>query len=247
MIRITSYNVCYTKLLRLYNDQSIFVALRAIDYEPDKMVIKGSRRDQLTGDMAGIAFDSYHDHRTGFEFDVTSAGQKTDMIMTNPMVCDFNWNAVWDCKTGIEDSAWVAEFEIPFSQLRYGKEKNQTWGLHIWRWIARLGEESDWEKQTSTGPGIVYLFGHLKGLDDIPRNRRIELMPYVSGDMQTFKNQQQNPFTKNGVITSYSIHYTKLYEHGLQPEARAAGEDQGGLLHLPLGGIVAARGVCEVR
>ena len=125
--------------------------------------------------------------------------------MTNPVVCDFNWNAVWTCKTGIEDSAWVAEFEIPFSQLRYGKEKNQTWGLHIWRWIARLGEESDWEKQTSTGPGIVYLFGHLKGLDDIPRNRRIELMPYVSGDMQTFRTQQQNPFTKNGYATNYNI------------------------------------------
>ena len=75
---------------------------------------------EVITDMAGIAFDSYHDHRTAFEFDITSAGQKTDMIMTNPVVCDFNWNAVWDCKTGIEDSAWVAEFEIPFSQLRYG-------------------------------------------------------------------------------------------------------------------------------
>ena len=36
-----------TEVKILYNDQSIFVALRAIDYEPDKMVIKGSRRDQL--------------------------------------------------------------------------------------------------------------------------------------------------------------------------------------------------------
>jgi len=194
-----------TEVKILYNEQSIFVALRAIDYEPEKMVIKGSRRDQLIGDMAGIAFDSYHDHRTGFEFDITSAGQKTDMMMTNPVVCDFNWNAVWDCKTGIEDSAWVAEFEIPFSQLRYGNDKNQTWGMHIWRWIDRLGEESDWEKQTSTGPGIVYLFGHLNGLENLPRNRRFELMPYISGDINTFQADKNNPFTQTGNATKYNL------------------------------------------
>ncbi len=189
----------------LYNDKSIFVAIRAIDYEPGKIKFKSTRYDQLAGDMAGVAFDSYHDHRTGFEFDVTAAGQKADMLLTNPINNDINWNAIWTCKTGSEDSAWVAEFEIPFSQLRYGKDKNQTWGLHIWRWIDRVGEESDWEKQTSTGPGIVYLFGHLDGLNDIPQSRRIELMPYISGDVQSFKADKQNPFTNTGNSNNFNI------------------------------------------
>jgi len=30
---------------------------------------------------------------------------------------DYNWNAVWTGKIGFEDSAWVAEMEIPLSQL----------------------------------------------------------------------------------------------------------------------------------
>ena len=77
--------------------------------------------------------------------------------------------------------------------------------MHIWRWIDRLGEESDWEKQTSTGPGIVYLFGHLNGLENLPRNRRFELMPYISGDINTFQADKNNPFTQTGNATKYNL------------------------------------------
>ena len=48
---------------------------------------------------------------------------------------DFNWNAVWKGKIGMEDSAWVAEIEVPLSQLRYSNEDEQVWGMHTWRWI----------------------------------------------------------------------------------------------------------------
>lgn len=187
-----------TFLKILYDDKNIYVAIRAVDREPAKISRKAGRRDELTGDMAGICFDSYHDHRTGFEFDLSAAGQKTDLILTNPMNGDNNWNAVWTGKTGLEDSAWVAEFEIPLSQLRYSSEEVQTWGIHCWRWIDRLQEESDWEPQTSTGPGMLYLFGHLNGISNLPKSRRIEIMPYLLGKVNTFEKQAGNPFASDG-------------------------------------------------
>lgn len=187
-----------TYLKVLYDDKNIYVAIRAFDYEPDKISRKAGRRDELIGDVVGICFDSYHDHRTGFEFDMSAAGQKTDMILTNPMNNDVNWNAVWVGKTGVEDSCWVAEYEIPLSQLRYSKEEVQTWGMHSWRWIERLQEESDWERQTSTGPGMLYLFGHLNGINNLPKSRRIEIMPYSLGKVTTFEKQHRNPFAANG-------------------------------------------------
>jgi hypothetical protein len=73
-----------TQLKILYDDKNIYVAIRAIDYEPQKIIRKAGRRDESTGDMVGVCFDSYHDHRTGFEFDVTAAGQKLDLVITNP-------------------------------------------------------------------------------------------------------------------------------------------------------------------
>ena len=187
-----------TQMKILYDDKNLYVALRAFDNERSKISRKAGRRDELTGDVMGVNFDSYHDHRTGFEFSVTAAGQKVDLILTNPMNGDYNWNAVWYVKTGLEDSAWVAEYEIPLSQLRYSKADEQVWGLHAWRWIDRLQEESDWEPQSSTGPGMLYAFGELRGLKGIPKSQRIEIMPYAVGKLKTFEKVPKNPFAKNG-------------------------------------------------
>jgi hypothetical protein len=182
----------------IYDNKNIYVAIRAVDYEPQKISRKAGRRDEFNGDAVGINFDSYHDHRTGFEFNVTAAGQKIDLVLTNPMNADFNWNAVWSAKTGIEDSAWVVEYEIPLSQLRYSNDVEQTWGMHCWRWIDRLQEESDWEPQSSTGPGMLYLFGELHGISGLPKSRRIEIMPYALGKLKTYKKDPDNPFADKG-------------------------------------------------
>jgi len=91
-----------TQLKILYDDNNIYVAIRAFESEPEKIIRKGGRRDEFNGDVVGVNFDSYHDHRTGFEFDVTAAGQKIDLILTNPSNGDANWNAVWYAKAGTE-------------------------------------------------------------------------------------------------------------------------------------------------
>lgn len=187
-----------TQLKIFYDDKNIYVAIRAYDSIPEKVVRKAGRRDEFTGDMVGISFDSYHDHRTGFEFDVSAAGQKIDLLLTNPSNADLNWNAVWYAKTAKEDSAWTAEFEIPLSQLRYSNDSVQVWGLHAWRWIDRLQQESDWEPQSTTGPGILYLFGELHGISGLPKSRRIEIQPYILGKLNAFKAEPNNPFANKG-------------------------------------------------
>ena len=182
----------------LYDDKNLYVAIRAVDREPLKISRKGGRRDEMTGDMAGITFDSYHDHRTGFEFDMTAGRQKIDAILPNSGIGDMNWDAVWYGKVGYQDSAWVEELQIPLSQLRYSNHYDQVWGLHVWRWVDRLQEESDWEKQSSTGPGMLYLFGELRGIKGLKKSQRIELRPYTLGELKTFKKVAANPFANTG-------------------------------------------------
>ena len=187
-----------TEMKVLYDDDNIYVAIRAYDSEPSKIQRRAGRRDEFQGDVVGVGFDSYHDQRTGFEFHITAYGQKIDDILTNPCNPDFNWNAVWTGKVGMEDSAWVAEMEIPLSQLRYSNKTEQVWGMHCWRWINRLQEESDWEVQSSTGPGALYLFGELHGISGLKKSRRFEMMPYAVGKLQTGEKQPGNPFAENG-------------------------------------------------
>ena len=187
-----------TQFKILYDEKYLYVAIKCFDNEPDKISRKAGKRDEILGDVVGITFDSYHDHRTGFEFDVTSTGQKIDLMVTNPNNPEFNWNAVWSAKAAIEDSAWCVEMQIPFSQLRYSNDTDQVWGLHSWRWIDRYQEESDWDPQSSKGPGLLYLFGELKGISGLPKSRRIEIMPYILGQLSTFEKDPQNLFALSG-------------------------------------------------
>ncbi len=186
-----------TFLKVLYDDHNIYVAIRAVDSIASDITVRRGRRDQFIGDVVGINFDSYHDRRTGFEFNLTAAGQKIDLVLTNTN-WDVNWNAVWFGKTGFEDSAWTAEYRIPLSQLRYSSDSVQVWGMHAWRWIDRFQEESDWEPQSSTGPGALYLFGELHGLAGLPAPQRIEIMPYVVTRLKTYPRDPRNPFTASG-------------------------------------------------
>ncbi len=95
------------------------------DNEPDKIQRFAGVRDEFVGDIVGINFDSYHDHRTGFEFDLTAYGQQIDLVLYNPNNFDQSWNPVWKGKVGMEDSAWVAEMEIPLSQLDTAKRMSR--------------------------------------------------------------------------------------------------------------------------
>lgn len=183
-----------------YDDKNIYIAFRAYDPEPDKIHKYADVRDVIVGDMVGVNFDSYRDYRTGFEFTVSAWGQKVDLVLFNPINWDFNWNAVWKCKVGMEDSAWVTEIEVPLSQLRYSNKDEQVWGLHTWRWIDRLQEESNWEIQTKTGPGMLYNYGEFIGIKGLKRSRRLEIMPFVLGDLKTMEKEPGSPYSKNGRV-----------------------------------------------
>lgn len=194
-----------TELNIQYDDKNIYVAFRAYEGEPDKINRRSGPRDEFEGDIVGVNFDSYRDYRTGFEFNLTAWGQKIDLILFNPENWDYNWNAVWKGKVGTEDSAWVAEMEIPLSQLRYSSKEEQVWGMHTWRWIDRLQEESNWEKQTKTGPGIMYNFGELRGISGLKKSRRLEIMPFALGSLRTVEKQPGSPFASNGRIWGGTI------------------------------------------
>ena len=178
----------------LYNSSYLFVAIRCHDGEPEKMRRIFGSRDAFTGDMTGIAIDSYNDDKTAFEFNLSSAGQKVDLKHKGNFEFDLNWNAVWNGKTALEDSAWTAEMQIPFSQLRYAKHEEHIWGMHIWRWLDRKSEESQWKLIPVNSPAMVYLFGELNGIKDIRSSRQVELLPYGLLKYSPQSDNDQNPY-----------------------------------------------------
>ncbi|MBN1949734.1 MAG: carbohydrate binding family 9 domain-containing protein [Bacteroidales bacterium] len=185
-----------TEIKILYNTNNLFVAIRCYDHEPEKMSLKFSGRDNFGGDMTGIALDTYNDDKTAFEFNLSAAGQKIDLKHKGDYEFDMDWNAVWEGKTSLEDSAWTAEFRIPFSQVRYTNKEEQKWGLHIWRWIDRKNEESQWILIPINAPAMVFRFGELNGLSGIRNSRQVELLPYVVSGYLPKAADQSNPYGK---------------------------------------------------
>jgi len=169
-----------SELKILYDYSNVYVAFKCHDAEPEKMHVWFNSRDVYSGDMIGIAFDSYYDKKTAYEFALTSAGQKMDVKHTGDNKWDLNWNAVWDGAVSIEDSGWTAEMTIPLSQLRYINKPDQVWGLHSWRRISRISEISKWQLHARNAPSMIDQIGSLHGIRDIRPSRQVELSPYAS-------------------------------------------------------------------
>lgn len=169
-----------TEIKILYDYENIYAGFKCYDSEPEKMRRIFDSRDRKSGDVIGIAFDSYNDDKTAFEFNLTSAGQKIDVKHIGDNAYDMTWDANWNGASAVFDSGWSAEMKIPLSQLRYINQKDQTWGLYVYRLIDRFQEEDHWQLLPRNASSLVHLFGELDGIADIKPSRQIEISPYLS-------------------------------------------------------------------
>src|SRR6056297_2437297 len=183
----------------LYDDDFIYVGIRAFDDEPQKIERQLSRRDNLQGDYAGITFDSYNNKRTGFQFRISAVGVKADAVISNDgSNTDRNWDPIWYGKTNIDDKGWTAEMKIPLTQLRFSNEEEQTWGVQLTRHIYRLEEEIQWQLIPKEATGWVSEFGQLKGIKNIEPKKEASLTPYAVSSLDQFQKEPDNPFKDKG-------------------------------------------------
>ena len=93
----------------LLSDAAIYVGVRAYDSDPDAIVARLARRDQIQqSDAITIYFDSFHDRRTSFQFAVTPRGSIQDAYSANDrLLGDASWDPVWQVATSIDEMGWV--------------------------------------------------------------------------------------------------------------------------------------------
>ena len=179
----------------LYDNDNLYVFIRAFDTEPDKISKIMSRRDNFSGDFVWVDIDSHFDKQTCFLFAASASGAKSDAaISMDGNIEDDNWNPIWFMKTSIDDKGWCAEMKIPLSQLRFGNRSEQIWGLQIQRNIFRLQERSQWQFIPKGSPGSVHLFGELAGINNIKPKHQIEIMPYTVARTERFEKIAGDPF-----------------------------------------------------
>jgi hypothetical protein len=162
-----------------YDASNLYVFVRAYDH-PDSIISLLSRRDvQTNSDQIIVLIDSYHDRRTGYEFVVNPAGVKVDYAIYNDGNEDDAWDAIWDVATQIDSLGWTAEYRIPFSQLRFARSDDVSFGFLLWRSVQRHNSSNTWPAYKPSVSGFVSQFGELNGLKGLASPKRAEVIPYV--------------------------------------------------------------------
>jgi hypothetical protein len=177
-----------------YDSTALYIAVQAFDSEPSRIVGIRTRRDENSpSDWVSVLIDSFHDRRSAFEFAVNPAGVKQDSYWFNDTNNDQGWDAVWDVAVSRGENGWRAEFRIPFSQLRYHSSQTSTFGLALVRKVGRLNETATWPLLAKSANGYVSSFGELTGLSLDRSPKRLEVVPYMVGQVGTQAAESGNP------------------------------------------------------
>ncbi len=187
-----------TEVRFLYDDDALYVGARMWDTAGAAGIkTRLVRRDaNFDSDYFEIVIDGYHDHLSRAFFDLNPSGSKGDQIGIGTSCCDNSWDPIWEAATRIDSTGWTAEIRIPFSQLRFGRDSVQTWGLEVRRFIKRRDEQDQWAFWRKTESGGPSRFGHLEGLHIPTSTSHLELLPYVVTKSSTVATSPGDPFNR---------------------------------------------------
>ncbi len=181
-----------TEVWLLFDERNIYVSGRLFDSEPDRQIITEMRRDgQGTNDNEsfGVVFDTFHDRRNGFMFQVSLAGGLFDGQITDERDMSRDWNTVWNARAARADNGWTFEMAIPFKSLRYPPGGDQTWGVNLKR-VVRWKNEVQYLTEIPAalgrrGMNKLSSGATLTGLQAPDVHRVFEVKPYGSSGFST--------------------------------------------------------------
>ncbi len=182
----------------LYDDASLYIGAYCYDTHPDSIFHRLSKRDELENtDAFSIIIDAYRDGQNAVQFGITPDNVQFDSKYSlanansdngNSDGEDPNWDAVWRSAAQITPDGWVAEFEIPYSALRFPKKKIQDWSINLNRSIRRHNESDCWNEVKAEINGSLSQMGILQGITDIKAPLRLSATPFVA----TYANNVYN-------------------------------------------------------
>jgi len=159
-----------------YDDNALYIAAHAYDSEPDEIVAQTLRQggDLGSDDTMSILIDAFNNKRSGYTFTLNPNGVRAEAIYATATKPSDDWDGIWRGASAMADDGWTMEMAIPFNTITFEPD-NDTWGINLWRRVARKAERMAWESRNGevnpTVSGEVYGFEGLSqglGLDVIP-------------------------------------------------------------------------------
>jgi hypothetical protein len=170
-----------TEVLVMHDANRLYVGFRAHDPDPRAIRAHLADRDQAwADDWVGIVLDTFNDERRSYIFIVNPLGVQSDNIEFSNG--NTPWDGIWESAGNFSDWGWSAEFEIPFSTLRFQRSaKPQIWGFDALRSYPRNVDHrmGAFPRDRSNN---CYLCQALKieGFAGVSPGRNIEIVPTLT-------------------------------------------------------------------
>ena len=174
-----------------FDDDTIYVAARCWDSQPDRMVANEMRRDNLgifQNENFAVVLDTFYDRRNGYMFHTNPLGGMFDGQITAGNM-NRDWNGVWDVRTDRFENGWTVEIAIPFKTVRFSPGAAQTWGVNLRR-IVRWKNETSYLTAVPAAYGLsgimeLAVAGAVVGVEAPPGGGNLEIKPYLISDLST--------------------------------------------------------------
>jgi hypothetical protein len=168
-----------TEVMVLSDRDTIYVAFRAYDSQPDEVRSIESVRDRRLGfdDQLVVEIDSFGDHEGVSRFYVNARGTQNDSI-AGGRASRISWKGDWDVAVARTGDGWTAEFAIPYQILNY-RPGAEEFSINFARYHSRTKQWSRWADITPQNKPEE--MGRLIGLS-APAGKRIDtwtFMPFV--------------------------------------------------------------------
>ncbi|NMH27492.1 DUF5916 domain-containing protein [Flavobacterium silvaticum] len=169
-----------TEVRVLYDNNAIYIGAILYDNEPGKILKEITDRDDFgTSEHFGVYLNGFNDGQQDYRFFVSASGVQMDCLATETDE-DFSWDAIWNSSVSITDFGWVVEMRIPYAALRFGNQKDQTWGLNFYRELRRYRQKFTWSFIDTNIGAVMTQAGLLEGIHDIHPPTRLFFIPYSS-------------------------------------------------------------------
>jgi len=188
-----------TEVMLFENGESVFVAFKAYDPNPEQIRAYYRNRDTIfQDDFVGIVLDTFNDERRAYEFFVNAYGVQGDLIKDDTQGGreDSNWDAIWDSAGQITDDGYIVEMEIPFKALRFPSDQEaMTWGIDAMRVYPR-----DSRMVLSSNKSERDIDCHLcqiskiNGLKDLKQGSNFQLTPTITASRNDEKEDVPGPW-----------------------------------------------------
>ncbi len=209
-----------TEIKIAYNNFALYVLARLYDPQGSSIPCELGLRDDWgkNADLFALVLDTYNNGQNAFYFGVTSAGVQLDQYMS-PTGNDNNWNAVWKSNVAVSKTGWTAEYEIPYSAIRFPKTVAQEWRVNFIRKVQREGEESSWSPVDNRISGFVNQSGKLAGVRNVVPPLRLQFFPYLSSVVNhNSGNGRSNSTIGGGMDVKYGINESFTLDMSLVPD-----------------------------